>query len=293
MISFGMNPYQSMYSGYSGMMGTGVSMNMSLNIGMGSMGTMGSMGMGMMGTSMMQNPMFNMFGMQQSMMNMMSMMSMMSMMGMMNNMASQYSTAGMNNGMSGMFGMGYMTGAKGQVPAQGGGQLQQEAAGKPINYTTSGGYKVSVNKDTINITDPTGKNTVTTWGDPHQKVNGQDVGDWTGKDRSIILGDGTKVSMHASGPHGVVESMNIYDNNTAISINNKDNTVTNVNTNGYQTRALERSEADGQTAYFGGTRGGKTLFADMYNQDKDFNVTKLNKLFGISKGYGTAMEKVS
>jgi hypothetical protein len=288
MIGFVSNPYQTMYAGFSNM-GSGVSMGLSMNVSMGSSGMQS-----MMGSGMMQNPMFNMLNMQASMMNMMSMMSMMGMMsGMQQGMGSQYASAGMSNGMSGMFGMGFMTGAKGQVPVQGGGQLQQEAAGKPISYTTSGGYKVSVNKDTINVVDPTGKNTVTTWGDPHQKLNGQDVGDWTGKDRSLVLGDGTKISMHAQGARGVVESMSIYDKNTAIQINNKDNTITNVNNNGYAARSLERSEADGQTAYFGNTMGGKSIFKDIYNQDSSFAVTKLDKLFGYSKGFNQEMVKAS
>jgi hypothetical protein len=317
MIGFVNNPYQSMYSGYTNM-GSGSSLNLSMNVSLGSSGMQS-----MMGSSMMQNPMFSMFNSQSSTMNMMQMM--MQMMSMMSSMSSSSGTSGLSsgmydmsslygnnnmssmygnnlssmygnnlssmygNGLSSMFDTGYMSNSKGQTPTASGGQLTQESEGKPITYKTSGGYSINVDKTTITITDPNGQNTVETWGDPHQKLNGENVGDWTGKDRTITLGDGSKVTMHASGAQGVVESMEIIDGKTGIQINNKENEITGVTNNPYQTKALDNSVADGETAYFGRTLNGQSVFKDVYSQDSNFNVTSLSKLFGSSTGYNSKM----
>ena len=154
------------------------------------------------------------------------------------------------------------------------GQLEQEAEGKPINYTTSGGYQVSVDGHTINITDPNGNNTVKTWGDPHENVNGQHVSDWQEKQRTIVLDDGTKITMAADNPKGVEESMSIYDGRQSVQIDNKNNKVTGHSFNPFETRSLEQNQYDGSVAYLQNGSDGSLNFANYYTQDQDFNISR-------------------
>ncbi|MCE1245701.1 MAG: DUF1521 domain-containing protein [Firmicutes bacterium] len=333
MIGFINNPYQSMYSGYTNTgLGSSMNLSFNVSLGSSGLSSMtGSTSMSNPMFSMFNSQSSSMY-MMQMMMQMMSLMSSMSSssssssLGSLygnnmsslygnNSLSSLYGNSGLSglygnsglsglygnsglsgmysNGLSSMFDTGYMSGAKGQIPMGSSGQLSQESEGKPITYKTTGGYTINVDKTTITITDPNGQNTVETWGDPHQKLNGENVGDWTGKDRTIVLGDGTKVSMHASGAQGTVENMEIIDGKTGIQINNSNNSVTNVTNNPYQTKSLDNSVSDGETAYFGNTLNGSSVFKDVYNQDSNFNVTSLSKLFGSSTGYNSKMTAAS
>lgn len=173
----------------------------------------------------------------------------------------------------------------GQQPQQGG-QLDQAGKGKPIEYKTSGGYSVKIDKHTITITDPNGKNTQQTWGDPHENVNGKHVSDWAGKQRSIVLGDGTKITMSANDPKGVVNSTSIYDGRMNVQVENGSNTVTHFSMNPRDTAYREQSQYDGQTAIFTtNPRNGVARFADIYNQDANFNVTQQYKQIASTGGY--------
>jgi len=168
-----------------------------------------------------------------------------------------------------------------------GGQLQQDGEGKPITYTTSGGYTVSINGSTINVTDPNGENTVKTWGDPHENVNGKHVKDWKDKQRTMILGDGTKITMSADNPKGVVDNMSIYDGNQNVQIQNKGNQITGHSYNPWETRALEANQYDGETAIFRTNRSGAATYANIYSQDADFGVTRSYEAIATTGGrYG-------
>ena len=171
-----------------------------------------------------------------------------------------------------------------------GGTLEQEAEGKPITYTTSGGYKVSVDGHTINITDPNGKNTVKTWGDPHENVNGKHVSDWQEKQRSIVLDDGTKLTMSADNPKGVVESMSIYDGRQSIQIDNNKNKITGHSYNPYETRNQEQSQYDGSVAYLQTGNDGSLNFANYYTQDQDFNINRNYQLLATVDSGGTVTD---
>jgi len=167
------------------------------------------------------------------------------------------------------------------------GELQQEADGEPISYTTSGGYQVSVDGHTINITDPNGENTLKTWGDPHENVNGTHVSDWQEKQRTIVLDDGTKITMSADNPKGVVEAMSIYDGNQSIQIDNNTNTVTNQTFNPFETRSLEQNEYDGSVAFLRTGHDGSFNFANLYTQDEDFGITRTYQLIASVDADGT------
>lgn len=177
-----------------------------------------------------------------------------------------------------------------QNSSSGSGQLQQSAEGEPITYTTSGGYQVSVDGSTINITDPNGQNTVKTWGDPHENVNGTHVSDWQDKQRTIVLDDGTKITMSADNPKGVVESMSIYDGSQSIQIDNNNNKVTNQTYNPFQTRSLEQNEYDGSVAYLRTANDGSLNFANYYTQDQDFGITRNYQLLATVDANGAVTD---
>lgn len=163
-----------------------------------------------------------------------------------------------------------------------GGQLQQEGPGKPINYRTSGGWNVQVNNDKVIITDPTGQHKIEHSGDPHEYVNGKHVKDWEGKDRSILLPDGTKISMHADGPHGLIQNTSIYDGDQNVQINNNGNQVTHRSFNPYDTRAREFWQADGETSAV--QRGFRGLrYDNLYTQDENLGVRPNYKQLAFSR----------
>lgn len=160
-----------------------------------------------------------------------------------------------------------------QQPCQGGGTLQQGAPGQPITYTTSGGYKVCINGDTVNITDPSGRHTVSEWGDPHENVDGRGVGDWSGKTRTIMLQDGTRITMNANGPKGTVQGTSIYDGAQEVQINNNNNQIMGVGFNPWQTQADASRQYQGDTAYFGVDQTGAEVFRNFYRQNPDGTIT--------------------
>ncbi|MEW6280985.1 MAG: hypothetical protein AB1758_20395, partial [Candidatus Eremiobacterota bacterium] len=159
----------------------------------------------------------------------------------------------------------------GQQQPNFGGTLQQDCKGKPIEYTTSGGYKVTVNHDKVTILDPCG-NKVEQSGDPHEHVNGKHIKDWDGKARSIILPDGTKITMNASGPHGVTEHTSIYDGTQNVQIDNRSNTVESRSFNPWDTAGRERTQMDGETAYMGYGQDGSLIYRNIYKQNENGQV---------------------
>jgi hypothetical protein len=172
-----------------------------------------------------------------------------------------------------------------QRPPQG--QLSQDGGkGKPIEYKTSGGYTIKVDKHTITITDPQGKNKVEHWGDPHENLNGKHIKDWEGKQRTILLEDGTKITMTAQGPQGVTESMSIYDGRQNVQINNNKNEITHHSMNPWDTAIRERQQYDGETAIFRtNNRTGVATYSNIYTQDSSFNITRSYQQLGTTGGY--------
>lgn len=165
------------------------------------------------------------------------------------------------------------------------GQLCQKGKGKPISYTTSGGYKVNVNKHTITITDPNGKNVLKHWGDPHENLNGKHLKDWEGKQRSIVLGDGTKITMTADGPHGVTRNTSIYDGRQNVQINNDKNQIKHHSFNPWDTAMREARQYDGETSIFRTNRNGAAIYNNIYTEDKNFGINYQYKAIGRTGGY--------
>lgn len=158
-----------------------------------------------------------------------------------------------------------------------GGELKQGGPGQPIDYTTHGGYKVNVNGTTVTITDPSGKHTVTHSGDPHEYVDGKHVKDWDEKTRTMILEDGTRVTMNATSKDGLITDTTIYDGAQEIKINNQNTTVSSVSFDPYKTQYDARHQAAGETAYFGHDQRGALVYRDLFKQNADLSVTPYNK----------------
>lgn len=160
------------------------------------------------------------------------------------------------------------------------GQLIQEGGeGKPIGYTTRGGWNVSIDGHKIVMTDPSGQHKIEHSGDPHEYLNGKHVKDWQGKDRTVILPDGTKITMNADSPQGLVKGLSIYDGDRNIQVDNLANKITSQSNNGYETRAKEAWQADGETAMVSYGRDGIN-YSNLYNQDKNLGFTSAFKDIG-------------
>ena len=131
---------------------------------------------------------------------------------------------------------------------------------------------MSVNGDKVICTSPDGKQKIEHSGDPHEYVNGKHIKDWEGKQRSLVLPDGTKITMGASGPQGVVENTSIYDGDQNIQIQNKGNEITHRSFDPRDTQARERWQYDGETAGVNYNNKGGIDYTNYYTQDENFGV---------------------
>lgn len=132
------------------------------------------------------------------------------------------------------------------------GQMQHEGTGQPFWYLTrSGNWSIRVDKHTVTVTRMVLCQTATVqmWGDPHENLNGKHIKDWLHERRTLLLDDGTKITMHADGPHAVIHTMSIYDGPNSLEIGNDDNSLQHQSTDPEEARQLDEAEADGETAY--------------------------------------------
>ncbi len=168
---------------------------------------------------------------------------------------------------------------------------QTGGAGTAIRYITSGGYLLQIDLHTISIQDPISRNKVEHWGDPHENLNGKHIKDWAGAAgwdgtrRTILLGDGTKITMEAAGPQGVVELTSIYDGEQNVQINNATNTILHHSTELADTQSREAAQYDGEASQF--TTNVITGVADYittYNEDSSFQMVSFNQQLGITGG---------
>lgn len=157
-------------------------------------------------------------------------------------------------------------------PAPGAHKLTQDGPGQALHYTTSGGYTVSVNHDAVTITDQSGRHQLVHSGDPHEYIDGSHVKDWDEKTRSVILDDGTKITMEAPAANGVIQHTSIYDGAEQIQISNGDNSLHSLSFDARQTARAEGRQADGETAYFGHDVWGDLVYRDLYTQDASLAV---------------------
>ncbi|MCK9489375.1 MAG: hypothetical protein M0Q42_08270 [Xanthomonadales bacterium] len=162
-----------------------------------------------------------------------------------------------------LFADGYQSG----VPEQAGG------VGRPIRYRSFGGYRLTIDKHTIMITDPAGMNTIEHWGDPHENLNGKHIKDWGGlpgwsqNRRSLVLGDGSKLTLSAAGWNGVVQVTWIYDRGHHVQIDNYSNRISYYGTDPDDTARRDADQHDGETARFDTDPGSlKAYYDNIYNE---------------------------
>ena len=161
-----------------------------------------------------------------------------------------------------------------------------------IWYESSGGYCIGMHGHTITIVDPLRMNTVQHWGDPHENLNGKHIKDWGGAEgwdgrrRSILLDDGTRITMEALGPHGVTDWTSIYDGSTNLQYDNGLRQLMHIGTDQSDTDAREQAQYDGETAQFTtNITTGVASYTNLYHEDEDFNVVETVVPLGTTGGF--------
>lgn len=171
-------------------------------------------------------------------------------------------------------------------PIRHGSLAQPGGDGMPVEYLSSGGYLVEIDHFTITVTDPLGVNRIEHWGDPHENLNGKHLKDWEGSRRSVLLGDGTQLTMDATGPQGVVVLTSIYDGHHNVQVDNAVNLVLHESVDRADSRCRERTQHDGETAQFStDATTGVASYMQLYGEDASFQRTPTPLLLGTTGGF--------
>jgi len=134
------------------------------------------------------------------------------------------------------------------------GRLVRREAGD-LEYTThSGLWTVLIQQYQIILT-RSGRFKWEVWGDPHENLNGKHIKDWEGTRRTLLLDDGTKITMSADGGQGVVHTTNIYDGAQSHEVGNAGNVVRHSCVNVQVAATRDAEEADGETAHLANMKG--------------------------------------
>lgn len=162
----------------------------------------------------------------------------------------------------------------------------------PIEYTTSSGYMIRIDRHTITVKDYLDFNKVEHWGDPHENLNGKHIKDWGGEPewdgarRSLVLDDGTKLTMEAQGAQGVVEHTSIYDGDENLQVDNCRNALVHHGVDATDTAMRDAAQHDGETARFATDAGtAVATYTNVYNEDAEFDVVEFDVPLGETGGY--------
>lgn len=129
------------------------------------------------------------------------------------------------------------------------GGLTRNADGTLIYLTHSGQWRVRLDRHTITVSYVSPSNMAAEmWGDPHENLNGKHIKDWEISRRSVVLGDGTKITMHADGPQDLIHTTSIYDGAQSHEIGSVGNVVRHSCIHGATARNRDAQEEDGETA---------------------------------------------
>lgn len=177
------------------------------------------------------------------------------------------------------------------VPS-GGCPLFNDGFDGPIEYTTSGGYSIRIDRHTITVADDLGMNKVEHWGDPHENLNGKHIKDWggeaewEGERRSVLLDDGTKLTMEAQGAQGVVVHTSIYDGEQNLQVDNCRNVIVHHGFDAGDTALRDAQQHDGETAIFSTDAAtAVATYTNVYNEDAGFDVVGFDVPLGETGGY--------
>src|SRR5690606_5057639 len=122
---------------------------------------------------------------------------------------------------------------------------------------------------------------------PHENLNGKHIKDWAGaagwdgSRRTMLLGDGTKVTMTSTGPHGVIGQTSIYDDRINVQFLNATNRVVHHGTDPLDAQTRDDAQHDGETALFDTHPiTGVSTYTNIYNEDAAFNRVQFNVPLG-------------
>lgn len=160
-----------------------------------------------------------------------------------------------------------------------------------LDFVTPGGYTIRIGTHTVTITDAMGMNTIQHWGDPHENLNGKHIKDWggpagwDGARRSVLLGDGSKVTMESSGWQGLILLTSIYAGGQNIQFDNAANEVVHRSTDPLDTQQRERAQYDGETALFRSSDAtGIATYTNVYNENAQFEQASFAVPLGTTGG---------
>lgn len=178
------------------------------------------------------------------------------------------------------------------VSASCAGAVNDGGPSQPLDYRTSGGYTVKADFHTITITDPLGRNTVEHWGDPHENLNGKHLKDWgggphwEGLHRTVLLGDGSKITMEAAGPQGVTTWTSVYDGGAHVQFDNCRSRIALQGNDAVATAQLEKTQYDGETSTFStNAQTGVASYSNVYNEDEAFERVDTPVTLGTTGGF--------
>ena len=170
--------------------------------------------------------------------------------------------------------------------------FDEPGVGEPVEYVTSGGYRIRIDRHTISVVDFLGSNTVEHWGDPHENLNGKHIKDWGGEPqwdgarRTLLLGDGAKITMQAAGPQGVTLYTSIYDGAHNLQVDNCRNALEHHGIDALDTQLREAAQHDGEAATFvTDADSGVATYTDVYNEDAAFELVEFEVPLGRTGGF--------
>jgi hypothetical protein len=143
-------------------------------------------------------------------------------------------------------------------PPQERGGLTRHVNGTLEYVSRSGLWAVKVDQHTITMTRNMGPSVSSrweVWGDPHENLNGKHIKDWETTRRTFVLDDGTRITMDAEGPQGVVHTTSIYDGAQSHEIGNAGNLLRHSCVHSQTARQRDAAQVDGETAYLVVLRG--------------------------------------
>ncbi|HET9033244.1 MAG TPA: hypothetical protein VFN25_10090 [Dokdonella sp.] len=170
--------------------------------------------------------------------------------------------------------------------------VQLEGPGEPIDFITSGGYTIHINLDNVTISDPLGLNKVVSSGHQNEYLNGKHIKDWGGEinwdddRRSLILADGTKLTLEAQGHPNLTLRTSIYDGQENLQIDNRCNSITHRSVDPGDTQQRDQAQFDGEVATFQTDMTlGTATYSNAYNEDRNFNTIDITTPLGVTGGF--------
>ena len=170
--------------------------------------------------------------------------------------------------------------------------FDEAGVGQPLEYVTTGGYTIKVDRHTVTVTDFLGTNTVQHWGDPHENLNGKHIKDWGGEPewegsrRSLVLGDGTKVTMEAQGAQGDALHTSMYDGDRYLQFDNCRIALEHHGVDATDTALRDAAQHDGEAATFStDAESGIATYTNVYNEDAQFDIIEFEVPLGQTGGF--------